>query len=135
MRKFISFYYFICCIRFAFCFCWPFLHFSYGCIHVLNRVLDVNCILPFSFFLSFISHVCSTCDSDVDMCFWILRWLFFSVYFVFFCRSANYYQATGICELSEMDRITLAGTSSFQQNDGKRIDLYFIYHKWLRCNM
>uniref|UniRef100_A0A1B0ACN0 ZP domain-containing protein n=1 Tax=Glossina pallidipes TaxID=7398 RepID=A0A1B0ACN0_GLOPL len=33
-------------------------------------------------------------------------------------RSANYYRATNICELSEMDRITLAGTSAFQLHDG-----------------
>lgn len=33
-------------------------------------------------------------------------------------RSANYYQATGACELSEMDRITLAGATAFQQQDG-----------------
>lgn len=39
---------------------------------------------------------------------------------VFDCfRSANYHHATGVCDLSEMDRITLAATSSFQQNDGK----------------
>ena len=37
---------------------------------------------------------------------------------VFLCRSANYYRATNICELSEMDRITLAGTSAFQAQDG-----------------
>lgn len=37
------------------------------------------------------------------------------------CRSANYHQASGACDLSEMDRITLSATSSFQQNDGKRI--------------
>ncbi|XP_037816602.1 uncharacterized protein LOC119606991, partial [Lucilia sericata] len=36
----------------------------------------------------------------------------------FTCRSANYYRATNICELSEMDRITLAGTSAFQAHDG-----------------
>ncbi|XP_073816775.1 uncharacterized protein [Musca autumnalis] len=36
----------------------------------------------------------------------------------FTCRSANYYRATNICELSEMDRITLAGTSAFQSQDG-----------------
>lgn len=34
------------------------------------------------------------------------------------CRSANYYQATGVCELSEMDRITLAGSNAFQPVDG-----------------
>ncbi|XP_037909523.1 uncharacterized protein LOC119650659 isoform X2 [Hermetia illucens] len=36
----------------------------------------------------------------------------------FTCRSANFYRATGACELSEMDRITLAGSSAFQLNDG-----------------
>ncbi|XP_075147335.1 uncharacterized protein LOC142221448 [Haematobia irritans] len=36
----------------------------------------------------------------------------------FTCRSANYYRATNTCELSEMDRITLAGTSAFQSQDG-----------------
>lgn len=39
-------------------------------------------------------------------------------------RSANYYPATGVCELSEMDRITLAGSSSFQMADGK----------WIACD-
>lgn len=33
-------------------------------------------------------------------------------------RSANYHTTTGVCELSEMDRITLAGSSSFQPADG-----------------
>ncbi|XP_058129267.1 uncharacterized protein LOC131289165 [Anopheles ziemanni] len=36
----------------------------------------------------------------------------------FTCRSANFYQATMSCELSDMDRITLAGSSAFQTNDG-----------------
>ncbi|XP_037943271.1 uncharacterized protein LOC119676115, partial [Teleopsis dalmanni] len=35
----------------------------------------------------------------------------------FTCRSANYYRNTNTCELSEMDRITLAGTSAFQPRD------------------
>ncbi|KAJ6637402.1 hypothetical protein Bhyg_10132, partial [Pseudolycoriella hygida] len=35
----------------------------------------------------------------------------------FTCRSANYYKSTGVCELSEMDRITLAGSNSFQPNE------------------
>lgn len=44
-------------------------------------------------------------------------------FFSFLCsysryRSANYYRASNICELSEMDRITLAGTSAFQSHDG-----------------
>uniref|UniRef100_A0A8W7PV16 ZP domain-containing protein n=1 Tax=Anopheles coluzzii TaxID=1518534 RepID=A0A8W7PV16_ANOCL len=33
-------------------------------------------------------------------------------------RSANFYQTTMTCELSDMDRITLAGSSAFQTNDG-----------------
>ncbi|XP_044762472.1 uncharacterized protein LOC123319521 [Coccinella septempunctata] len=36
----------------------------------------------------------------------------------FSCRSANYNNATGDCELSNMDRITLAGTNAFQAADG-----------------
>ncbi|XP_067626254.1 uncharacterized protein [Eurosta solidaginis] len=35
----------------------------------------------------------------------------------FACRSANYYRQTRTCELSEMDRITLTGTSAFQQQN------------------
>lgn len=34
------------------------------------------------------------------------------------CRSANYNNKTGECVLSNMDRITLAGTNSFQANEG-----------------
>lgn len=41
---------------------------------------------------------------------------------LFICRSANFYHATGVCELSEMDRITLAGSSSFQPFDGEYIE-------------
>ncbi|KAH8418049.1 hypothetical protein KR222_010949, partial [Zaprionus bogoriensis] len=36
----------------------------------------------------------------------------------FTCRSANYRRATGTCELSEMDRSTLAGTNAFQPKEG-----------------
>jgi len=36
----------------------------------------------------------------------------------FQCRSANYNNATGDCELSTMDRITLAGSTTFQTADG-----------------
>ncbi|XP_055923094.1 uncharacterized protein LOC129953724 [Eupeodes corollae] len=36
----------------------------------------------------------------------------------FTCRSANYYRSTNVCELSEMDRITLAGSSAFQPYEG-----------------
>ncbi|CAH0559295.1 unnamed protein product [Brassicogethes aeneus] len=36
----------------------------------------------------------------------------------FRCRSANYNNATGACELSNMDRITLAGSNAFQAADG-----------------
>lgn len=36
----------------------------------------------------------------------------------FVCRSANYNNATGDCELSNMDRITLAGSNAFQAADG-----------------
>ncbi|XP_055529344.1 uncharacterized protein LOC129721151 [Wyeomyia smithii] len=36
----------------------------------------------------------------------------------FTCRSANFYQSTMTCELSDMDRITLAGSSAFQSADG-----------------
>ncbi|XP_064072532.1 uncharacterized protein LOC113392897 [Vanessa tameamea] len=35
----------------------------------------------------------------------------------FVCRSANYNNKTGECVLSNMDRITLAGTNSFQPNE------------------
>ncbi|XP_055587928.1 uncharacterized protein LOC129740317 [Uranotaenia lowii] len=35
----------------------------------------------------------------------------------FTCRSANFYQSTMTCELSDMDRITLAGSSAFQAAD------------------
>ncbi|OWR50334.1 hypothetical protein KGM_210943 [Danaus plexippus plexippus] len=35
----------------------------------------------------------------------------------FVCRSANYNNKTGECVLSNMDRITLAGTSAFQPNE------------------
>lgn len=38
--------------------------------------------------------------------------------FVSFNRSANYRRATGTCELSEMDRSTLAGTNAFQPKEG-----------------
>ena len=38
---------------------------------------------------------------------------------MFFClRSSNWYPATGTCELSEMDRLTLAGTTAFQIKEG-----------------
>lgn len=47
--------------------------------------------------------------------------------YIFHYRSATYYQATGVCELSEMDRITLAGSSSFQLYDGKISSILFIY--------
>ncbi|XP_046865368.1 uncharacterized protein LOC6647167 [Drosophila willistoni] len=36
----------------------------------------------------------------------------------FTCRSANYERVSGSCELSEMDRLTLAGTNAFQTMDG-----------------
>ncbi|XP_034116447.1 uncharacterized protein LOC117576034 isoform X2 [Drosophila albomicans] len=36
----------------------------------------------------------------------------------FTCRSANYRRDTGTCELSEMDRSTLAGTNAFQPKPG-----------------
>ncbi|XP_037944045.1 uncharacterized protein LOC119676859 [Teleopsis dalmanni] len=36
----------------------------------------------------------------------------------FTCRSANYHIATNTCELSEMDRFTLAGASAFLPEDG-----------------
>lgn len=36
----------------------------------------------------------------------------------FLCRSANWYAATGMCELSEMDRLTLAGSSAFVAKAG-----------------
>lgn len=42
--------------------------------------------------------------------------------FMHFCyRSANYYVKTGMCELSDMDRVTLAGTSAFAPSEGKSI--------------
>ncbi|XP_030558208.1 uncharacterized protein LOC115760824 [Drosophila novamexicana] len=36
----------------------------------------------------------------------------------FTCRSANYKKSSGACELSEMDRSTLAGTNAFQVTEG-----------------
>lgn len=33
-------------------------------------------------------------------------------------RSANYYRHSGLCELSEMDRITLSGSVSVEPYDG-----------------
>ncbi|XP_055373821.1 uncharacterized protein LOC129607110 [Condylostylus longicornis] len=36
----------------------------------------------------------------------------------FQCRSANFHRNTHICELSQMDRITLAGSNAFQLHDG-----------------
>ncbi|KAH8384852.1 hypothetical protein KR093_010104, partial [Drosophila rubida] len=36
----------------------------------------------------------------------------------FTCRSANYRRNTGLCELSEMDRSTLAGSNAFQPKPG-----------------
>lgn len=44
-----------------------------------------------------------------------------------FYRSANYYKSTGVCELSEMDRITLAGSNSFQPNDGKYTVFFVLF--------
>lgn len=41
----------------------------------------------------------------------------FTLVCVFF-RSANYHRAENTCELSTMDRITLAGTSAFQAANG-----------------
>ncbi|XP_059621103.1 uncharacterized protein LOC132264798 [Phlebotomus argentipes] len=35
----------------------------------------------------------------------------------FTCRSANFYRSSGLCELSDMDRITLAGSSAFKHSD------------------
>lgn len=49
-------------------------------------------------------------------------------YLFFYYRSANYYPATGVCELSEMDRITLAGSSSFQPFDGKIIIIIYLFN-------
>ncbi|EDV93617.1 GH19413 [Drosophila grimshawi] len=36
----------------------------------------------------------------------------------FTCRSANFIRESGVCELSEMDRSTLAGTNAFQAMEG-----------------
>ncbi|EDW80666.1 uncharacterized protein Dwil_GK11654 [Drosophila willistoni] len=36
----------------------------------------------------------------------------------FACRSANYHRSSKTCELSELDRITLAGTNAFQAYEG-----------------
>ncbi|XP_044582779.1 uncharacterized protein LOC123263825 isoform X2 [Cotesia glomerata] len=36
----------------------------------------------------------------------------------FLCRSANYANATKVCELSDMDRLTIAGSSAFQTSKG-----------------
>lgn len=41
-----------------------------------------------------------------------------SFFFSIFYSSSNWYPATGDCELSEMDRLTLAGSSAFQQKAG-----------------
>lgn len=40
-------------------------------------------------------------------------------FFRFNFRSANFHAKTGVCELSDMDRVTLAGTSSFAASEGK----------------
>ncbi|XP_037808095.1 uncharacterized protein LOC119601322 [Lucilia sericata] len=36
----------------------------------------------------------------------------------FTCRSANYYRHSGLCELSDMDRITLSGSTNVEPYDG-----------------
>ncbi|XP_055850197.1 uncharacterized protein LOC129914815 [Episyrphus balteatus] len=36
----------------------------------------------------------------------------------FTCRSANYYHHSGLCEMSDMDRITLTGSSHFEPYEG-----------------
>ncbi|KAM7364243.1 uncharacterized protein ACRADG_000814 [Cochliomyia hominivorax] len=36
----------------------------------------------------------------------------------FTCRSANYYRHSGLCELSDMDRITLSGSNNVEPYDG-----------------
>ncbi|XP_075148055.1 uncharacterized protein LOC142221994 [Haematobia irritans] len=36
----------------------------------------------------------------------------------FTCRSANYYRHSGLCELSDMDRITLSGSNNVEAYDG-----------------
>lgn len=48
-------------------------------------------------------------------------------------RSANYNNKTGECVLSDMDRITLAGTNSFQQNEGNFYSpyQYFFSSTWV----
>ena len=39
-------------------------------------------------------------------------------FFLCFSRSSNWYPVTGMCELSEMDRLTLAGSNAFQPKIG-----------------
>lgn len=39
-------------------------------------------------------------------------------YYLFYFRSSNYNNATGDCELSSMDRLTLAGSNAFISADG-----------------
>ncbi|XP_076374702.1 ZP and PAN domain-containing protein neyo [Megalopta genalis] len=36
----------------------------------------------------------------------------------FLCRSSNYMNATKLCELSDMDRMTVAGSNAFQSDEG-----------------
>lgn len=43
-----------------------------------------------------------------------------NVSILFFHRSANYNNKTGECDLTDMDRITLAGGELFEQYEGKK---------------
>lgn len=39
--------------------------------------------------------------------------------FLFHYRSANYHRANGMCELSDMDRLTLSGSNAFQSTNAR----------------
>ena len=46
------------------------------------------------------------------------RHIYNAIFVCYHYRSANYHRASRSCELSEMDRITLAGSNSFDPYDG-----------------
>lgn len=74
----------------------------------------------FGFFFSWSFDWLGPHTQQISMTLYCIMWWHF-VFYSFCSRSANYHQASGVCELSEMDRITLAGTQSFQPTDGKFI--------------
>lgn len=112
-------------------------HASYGKIK-LFALYTTNFVLFFCFFaigkcvLNVIwlrRYLTKRCNSYIF-------YLFFFFAILFHCRSANYYQATGLCELSEMDRITLAGSNAFQVADGMYTIVHYsfihLFYAWLK---